>query len=113
MFDYGSGRKHRDTRLLQVKKSEKATTATVEAIQNFMDPLQVEMYDKLYCISSGAAVPFNIESELSGTAAKEAFMSDRLRKKEEFFEPIERLNQKTFSDMGKASDVKTSSNREV
>ena len=43
-----------------------------------MDPFQAEMDDKLYHILTGAAVPFNIESdimnaELSGTAAKEAF----------------------------------------
>ena len=62
-----------------------------------MDPFQVEMDDKFYRISSDAAVPFNIESdimntELSGTAAKEAFISDRLRKKEQVFEPIKSLN---------------------
>ena len=118
MSDDGSGRKHRDTRPLQVKKSEKAAFATVEAIQNFMDLFQVEMDDKLYRISSGAAVPLNIESdimnaELSGTAAKEPFISGRLRKNEQFFEPIKRLNQKTYAHMGKALVVKTSSNREV
>ena len=118
MSDDGSGRKHRDTRPSQVKKSEKAAFATVEAIQNFMDLFQVEMDDKLYRISSGAAVPLNIESdimnaEFSGTAAKEPFISGRLRKNEQFFEPIERLNQKTYADMGKALVVKTSSNREV
>ena len=91
----------------QIKKSEKAAFATVEAIQNFIDPFQVEMDDKLYRISSGAAVPFNIESdimnaELSGTAAKEAFIYGMLRKNEQFFEPIKRLNQKTFANIGKA-----------
>ena len=41
------------------KKSEKATFGrTVKAIQNFVDPCQVEMDDKLYLILSGAAVPF-------------------------------------------------------
>ena len=118
MPDDGSGRKHRDTRPSQVKKSEKAAFATVEAIQNFMDPFQVETDDKLYRISSGATVPLNIESdimnvELSGTAAKEPFISGRLQKNEQFFEPIKRLNQKTYADMGKALVVKTSSNCEV
>ena len=69
----------------------------MEVIQNFMDPFQLEMDNKLYRISSGAAVPFNIESnimnaELSGTAAKEALISDRLRKNEQFFEPFKTLN---------------------
>ena len=55
------------------------------------------MDDKFYRTSSSAAVPFNIEShimnaELSGTAAKDAFISDRLRKNEPFFEPTKRLN---------------------
>ena len=69
----------------------------MDVIQNFMDPFQLEMDNKLYRISSGAAVPFNIESnimnaELSGTAAKEALISDRLRKNEQFFEPFKTLN---------------------
>ena len=71
------------------------------------------MNDKLYRISSGAAVTFNIQSdimnaELSGTTAKEAFISGRLQKNEQFFDSIKRLNQKTFADMGKASVVKFS-----
>ena len=71
-----------------------------------------------YRILSGAAVPLNTESDimnakLSGTAAKEAFISGRLQKNEQFFEPNKRLIQKTFADMGKASVVKISSNREV
>ena len=77
--------------------SETATSATVEEIHIFMDPSKKEMDDKLYCILSGAAVSFNIESdminaELSGIAAKETFISDKLQKKEQFFEPIKRLN---------------------
>ena len=83
-----------------------------------MDLFQVEMDVRLYCISSGAAVPFNIESDimnaaLSGTAAKEAFIYDRLQKKEQFFKPIKRVNQKTLANMGKASVVKTLSNRDA
>ena len=71
-----------------------------------MDPFQVEKDDKLYRILSGAAIPFNIETdimnaELYGTAAKEPFISGRLRKNEQFFEPIKRLNQKTYADMGR------------
>ena len=106
IFDDGSGRKHRDFRPSQVKKSEKATSGTVEAIQNFMDPFEVEMDVRLYRISSGAAVPFNIESDilnaaLSGTDTKEAFIYDRLRKKEQLFEPIKRLNKKHLPIWGK------------
>ena len=43
IFNNGSGGKHHDTRPSQVKKSEKAAFATVEAMQNFMDPFQVEI----------------------------------------------------------------------
>ena len=101
MSDGGSGRKHCDTRPSQIKNSEKAAFATVEAIQNFMDPFQVEVDDKLYCIASGAAVPLNIESdimnaELSGSAAKEAFISGRLRKNEQFIEPIKKAEPKNI-----------------
>ena len=78
----------------------------MEAIQNFMDLFQTEIDDKFYRISSGAAVPFNVDSdimnaELSGTPAKEAFISDRLRKNEQFFEPIKRLNQKHLRIWGR------------
>ena len=65
-----------------------------------MDPCQVEMDDKLYLISSGALVPFTQNqiqyqmsgTELSGTAARKAFICNRLRKKEQFFEPMKNLN---------------------
>ena len=74
MFDGGSCRTC-DTRPSQAKKCEKTISAIIKAIQNFMDPFQVEMDDKLDHISSDAAVLFNIESniinaKLSGTAAK-------------------------------------------
>ena len=48
-----------------------------------------------------------MNAELSGTAEKEAFISNRLRKKEQFFEPMKNLNKKTLAVMGKASVVKT------
>ena len=73
-----------------------------------MDPFQIKMDDKIYRISSGAAVPANIKSviknaKLPGSAAKDAFVSDRLRKNELLFEPIKRLKQKVFADMEKIS----------
>ena len=82
-----------------------------------MDSLLVKTDDKLYRISSVAAATFDtesdiIKSELSGTVAKETFISDRLRKKEQFFEPIKRFNY-TLVGMGKASVVKTLSNGEA
>ena len=40
-------------------------------------------------------------------------MPDRLQKKKQFFEPMKSLNYKTLADMGKASVVKTLSNREA
>ena len=48
--------KHRDTGQLQVEKNEKAKSITTEAVQNFMNPFQVEMNDKLYRILFGAEV---------------------------------------------------------
>ena len=52
-------------------------------------------------------------TELSATAAKKAFICNRFRKKEQFFEPMKNLNKKTLAVMGKASVVKTLSNREA
>ena len=61
-----------------------------------MELFQAEMNGNIYCTLSGAAVglPADIESlilnaKLSGTAAREAFISDRLRKNKQFFELIE------------------------
>ena len=90
----------------------------MEAIQNFTDPFHIQIDHKLYRISSGAAVPVNIETDIMnaesvGTAAKQAFISERLQKNERFFDPIKKQKLKTFADVGKALVVKTSCNREI
>ena len=40
-------------------------------------------------------------TELSATATKKAFICNRLRKKEQFFEPMKNLNKKNISGYGK------------
>ena len=118
MTEEGRGNFHRDVRPSMMKRSEKETTRVVEAFQSYMNPFNVEMDDKLYCISSGAPAPPEVETaimkaETVGKSAKDTFVEDRLKQNKDFFSPIPRQRLKTFSDMGKTAKVKTTSNREL
>ena len=69
-------------------------------------------------ISSGAAVPEDIESdlltaEMKGKAARDAFVELRLQKGDGFFDPIKRLKLKTMGHLNKATMVKTTENKIV
>ena len=112
------GRQHHDVRPSEIQKSEQNVLRTVEAFKSFLDPFSVEDNDRLYNISSGAPVPTSIETdvmraEVAGKKAKEAFIRDRLEKKEKFFEPVKRMNLKVMSDMNKTIRVKTAKNKVV
>ena len=45
----------------------------MEAINNFINPFTIEDKDTLYCLSSGAPVPSNVENDI--------LMSDEIAKK--------------------------------
>ncbi|KAG1696097.1 Sucrase-isomaltase, intestinal [Nymphon striatum] len=82
-----------------------------------MNPFDVESH-QLFRIASGAPAPPGIcedimDAETKGKHAKDSFITERLKKDKEFFEPIKRLKLKTFADMSKKVTVKTSSNREI
>ena len=55
-------------------------------MQDFIDPFQVEMDDKFHVLLQYQLTKSQ-NAELSGTAAKKAFVADRLRKNEQFFQP--------------------------
>ncbi len=108
------GQKHRDLRPAEIQRSESSVTNTVEAVKSFLDPFDVDDKDHLYCISSGAPVPVDIEkdilrAETAGQEAKQTFTE----KKDKFFEPISRLRLKRFYDMHKTAKVKTKANKVI
>ena len=76
-----------------------------------MNPFSVSDRKGLYCISSGQKVPLEIEkdvlgAEALGQEAKIQFIETRLKSDEKsFFDPVKRLNLKTFSAMGKKVSV--------
>ena len=78
-------------------------STTMNAINNFINPFDVDDKSRLYCISSGAHAPVSIVNDVLtdeeiGKNAKETFIRERLEKKK-FFEPIKKLNLKTMSEL--------------
>ena len=64
---------HKEVRSSQILKSEQDTCCVMEAINNFINPFTIEDKDTLYCLSSGAPVPSNVENDI--------LMSDEIAKK--------------------------------
>ena len=52
-----SGGKHKDNRPSEIHKSEKMVSTTMNAINNFINPFDVDDKSRLYCISYGAPAP--------------------------------------------------------
>ena len=52
-----SGGKHKDNRPSEIQKSEKMVSTTMNAINNFINPFDVDDKSRLYCMSSGAPAP--------------------------------------------------------
>lgn len=112
------GKEHRDNRNAEKLRSERHVSKTVEAIQSFNDPFAIADQDKVYCISSGAPASAVIEVDILradsvGRASKESFITNRLEAKENFFEPIKRLNLKTMSAMHTSVKVTSSKNKTI
>ena len=68
---------------MQILKSEQDTCCVMEAINNFINPFSIEHKDTLYCPSSGAPVPSNLENDILrsdeiGTKAHKQFVKDRV-----------------------------------
>ncbi len=94
-------------------------TKSVNAFQNFVDPFDPSIdKDNLYNISSGAAVPFEIERDLFNAEKHRAiarfiFIEEWLEKGESFFEPIKRLNLKIMASIKKKVKLTSSQNKVV
>ena len=74
---------HKDLRASQILQSEEDTCRVMQAIKNFINPFQVENKDVLYCLSSGAPAPSDVEQDLlqahqRGKEAYSVFIGQRL-----------------------------------
>ena len=52
-----SGGKHKDNRPSEIQKSEKMVSTTMNPINNFINPFDVDDKSRLYCFSSGVPAP--------------------------------------------------------
>ena len=106
--DYSS---HKGLRSSQIAKSDEDTKKVMQAISNFINSFDVDTKDVLYCLSSGAPAPKDIEEDLlnadkAGTEAYRAFVEERLvAKAKSFNAPIKKLNLKTFSKTAQTAKV--------
>lgn len=102
---------HKDLRPSQITRSEEDTCKVTRAIENFINPFEVDNKDALYCLSSGAPVPKDVERDLLqgekiGQEAHSTFVKERLIEKTKSFNaPIKRLNLKTFAKLAKSATV--------
>ena len=81
---------HKDIRKSEIQHSEADVRKAVDAISNFVNPLEVENKDLLYCISSEAPVTADVDKDLlsadiSGNKACHKFIEDRLVRKQQAF----------------------------
>ena len=109
---------HKDLRPREIANSESNVRKTINAIQSFADPFSIDDTANLYNIASGAPAPVAVavdvlRAEQAGKDAKDAFIRDRLEKKDKFFDPIKRLCLKTMADSNKSVKLKTSKNKVV
>ena len=70
---------HKDIRKSEIQHSEAEVRKVVDAISNFVNPFEVENKDLLYCISSGAPIPADVEEDLlsanmSGNKSRDEFI---------------------------------------
>ena len=111
------GTSHKDLRKAETAKSERQVTKTIDAIKSFINPFDVEEHQKLYCLSSGAAVDTEVEdvlrAEKLGKNLKEAFIEERLKKQDLFFEPIKKPKLKSMLARTKPTKLLISSNKVV
>jgi len=76
--DYSS---HKDLRPSSIHQSEETVSKVLEAIAGFTNPFEMENKDNLYCLSSGAPAPSDIEQDLLqadrvGKEAHETFVQE-------------------------------------
>ncbi len=111
-----TGSRHRDTRNAEKNRSEASVRRAVEAVQSFINPFDVDNMERLLVLSSGAMVPDEmshdiLNAEKTGRAARETFVTDRLERGQDFFQPIRRANLKSFADINTKPRVSCSQSK--
>ena len=112
------GKKHKDVRPSEIQKSEKYVKKTMDTICSFMNPFETEDHEAVFCLSSGAPASKDIAKDVLradeyGKAAKDIFITTRLKNNDLFFQPVKRSNLKTMADMNKTVRVTTSKAKSV
>ena len=104
---------------MQILKSEQDTCYVMEAINSFMNPFTIEDRDALYCLSSSAPVPSNVENDILmsdeiGKKAHKQFFLDRLIDKTvSFHAPVKKRNIKTVANQAKTSLVQGKARKNI
>ena len=116
LTESNEGDKHKDLRPSEIRRSNKCVPKATEAIKGFLNSFDVDDRDKVYCLSSGAPTTDEIEDDIlcaekAGEYAKELFITERLMKKQDSFEPITQRNLKTFVHQNQTAKVLTSKNK--
>ena len=110
-MDSEEGISHKDLRPSRIIQSEDNATRVVQAISNFMNPFEVSEPDTLFCLSSGAPAPDDVEQDLlkigeTGRKAHQEFIEERLVSKSKSFNaPIKKQKLKTFASLSKTAKV--------
>lgn len=110
---------HKEIRKSQITKSESDVQSLLAAFDGFVNPFQVDVKDKLFCLSSGAPATSKIESDLLnadaiGQKAFNEFVTDRLvNKSVSFHQPIPRKTLSTFSSMKERRNVTSAANKQI
>ena len=91
----------------------------MEAINNFINPFTIKDKDTLYCLSSSAPVPSNVENDILmsdeiGKKAHKQFVQDRLIDKTvRFHAPVKKQNLKTFANQANTSLVQGNARKNI
>ena len=110
---------HKEIRKSQITKSESDVQSLLEAIKGFMNPFQIDVKDKLFCLSSGAPATSKIEADLLnsdavGEKSFNEFVTQRLvRKTVSFHQPIPRNKLSTFASLSQTKKVTTAANKHI
>ena len=110
-MDSSKSNSHKDLRASQITQSEEDTCRVMQAIDNFINPFQVESKDVLYCLSSGAPAPSDVEKDLleadqRGKEAYREFIGERLiERNKSFHDPIKKVKLKAFASVAKSVKV--------
>ena len=91
----------------------------MEAINSFINPFTIEDRDALYCLSSSAPVPSNVENDILmsdeiGKKAHKQFVLDRLIDKTvSFHAPVKKRNLKAVANQAKTSLVQGKARKNI